>query len=73
MLAYCFGVAEVFDYLADRTSAAVAIGVPALTVIAVGSLAPRWGNVAIATLVMVPLAIALMSTVVAGFSSTSRR
>lgn len=72
VLAYCFGVLEVFCAFFERTHAVIGLGVPLVLMIAVCLYLPIWVAAAIATLVLTPATAAMVVMMIEGLALTRR-
>ena len=73
VIAYCFGVAELFCTFFERTHAVIGLAVPLLIMILVHVYLPAWAAVAVATFVVAPAAAAMTTVIVHGLLLTRRR
>ena len=70
--AYCFAILELFDSFVGRTHAVIGIGLPMLIIVGVHTFFPRWGDLALFSLIIFPAAAAA-GTMIVDFIVLSRR
>jgi hypothetical protein len=73
VVAYCFGLFELFCVFFERTHALIGLGVPLLIMIGILQYLPLWVRVGIHVFVVIPAAAGMMIMIIRGLLLSKRR